>query len=287
MRRPPLLEFVDARKEFASGLFGRRRHVALELLALAFDGEEATITTIAGESGSGKTTVARLALGLLTPTAGEVRFRGESLTALSGPRRLAFRREVQAVFQDPYDAYNPFYTVDHVFDSLIGRFRLASKARAARALVEDALAVVGLDPRETLGRHAFELSGGQAQRVMIARAFLLKPRLIVADEPVSMVDASLRGVILETMLRLKRGHGISFLYVTHDLSTARWVSDDILVLHEGRVVERGPAARVLDAPEHAYTRLLVASIPLPDPDRRWGSAVPRVEGEPAPVGAAP
>jgi ABC-type oligopeptide transport system ATPase subunit len=165
--------------------------------------------------------------------------------------------------------YNPFYRVDHVFDMLVGRFRLARSRAEARELVEDALKVVGLDPGRILGRYPHQLSGGQRQRIMVARAFLLKPRLIVADEPVSMVDASLRATILEAMLRLRDDFGISFLYITHDLSTAYQVSDDIVILYRGRAVECGATRAVIDAPTHPYTKLLISSIPVPDPDVRW------------------
>jgi peptide/nickel transport system ATP-binding protein len=136
-------------------------------------------------------------------------------------------------------------------------------------MVEEALAVVGLDPSDTLGKYPHQLSGGQRQRLITARAFLLKPRIIVADEPVSMVDASRRAMILEIMLRLKQEFGISFLYITHDLSTAYDVCDDIIILYRGEVVEQGNAQAVISNPQHSYTRLLVDSIPIPDPDIRW------------------
>lgn len=266
----PLLEARAVSKVYGGGRFGRDGgHRALVDVSLALSAEEPRFVTIAGESGSGKTTIARLVLGLLRPTSGEIRYRGVPLDRLSRPQARAFRREVQAIFQDPFEVYNPFYRVDHVFEVPIKAFRLAAGRAEARRLVEEALDVVGLDASQVLGRYPHQLSGGQRQRVMVARAFLLRPRIIVADEPVSMVDASLRSSILEAMLRLKRDFGISFLYITHDLSTAAEVSDEIVVLHRGRVVERGPIRRVIEAPQDPYTRLLIASIPIPDPGVRW------------------
>lgn len=277
----PLLEVSDVSKRFGSGFLRRPRQLALDRVSFSVTGERATIVTIAGESGSGKTTLAWLVLGLLRPTSGCVRYRGRPLDALPRTERDAFRREVQAIFQDPYDVCNPFYTVDHVFNVVLGRFRVASTAAEGRRLVDAALEAVALSPKATLGRYPHELSGGQLQRLLVARAFLLRPRLIVADEPVSMVDASVRLEILETMARLRDAFGISFLYITHDLSTAAQLGDEILILHRGVVVERGPIADVIEAPRHEYTRLLIRSIPVPDPDVRWSAA--EAEADPARV----
>jgi ABC-type oligopeptide transport system ATPase subunit len=288
----PLLELVQVGKTFGGGMFGRDRAVAPALadFSLVLPADQPRMVTIAGESGSGKTTVARIVLGLLKPSAGTVRYRGADVQALGGRLARTYRREVQAIFQDPYEVYNPFYRVDHVFDMLVGRFRLAHSRAEARELVEHALEVVGLDPGLILGRYPHQLSGGQRQRIMVARAFLLKPRLIVADEPVSMVDASLRATILEAMLRLRDDFGISFLYITHDLSTAYQVSDEIVILYRGQAVERGPTRAVIDAPTHPYTQLLISSIPVPDPDVRWKgrldlSEVAQVEPTVTPVDA--
>jgi peptide/nickel transport system ATP-binding protein len=180
---------------------------------------------------------------------------------------------VQAITQDPFAAFNPFYKVDHVFDVLLRKFEIADTRARARTLIGEALEFVGLSPPETLGRYPHELSGGQRQRIMVARAFLLRPRLIVADEPVSMIDASLRATILEFVLRLKAELRVSFLYITHDLSTAYQISDEIVVLRHGHVVERGATRAVIDDPQHPYTQLLLRSIPQPDPDARWEGSV--------------
>ncbi|MBA2448305.1 MAG: ABC transporter ATP-binding protein [Chloroflexi bacterium] len=270
----PLLEVRGATKVFGGGLFTRRTTVALEDFSLAIQAEPPSITAVVGESGSGKTTLARLLLGLVTPTDGAVLYKGEDLRTLSSGERRAFRRDVQVIFQDPYEVYNPFYRVDHVLETPIAKFRLAGSKQEAEAMVERALRAVGLRPEETLGRFPHQLSGGQRQRVMVARALLIRPRLIIADEPVSMVDASLRATILGSLRQLNQEFGISLIYITHDLPTAYQISRDIIVLYRGSVAEVGDVERVVQDPKHPYTQLLVGSIPLPDPDRTWHGEAP-------------
>jgi peptide/nickel transport system ATP-binding protein len=265
-----LLEVRGATKTYRSGLFGGHTTVALDDMTLTLDDARPAITAVVGESGSGKTTLGSLLLGFISPTKGQALYRGKDLRRLSGGERSAFRRDVQAVFQDPFAAYNPFYTVDHVLTVPISRFRLARPGAESRRLIEEALAAVGLVPEETLGRYPHQLSGGQRQRIIVARALLLKPKVLIADEPVSMVDASLRATILESIHRLHRDLGISVLYITHDLTTAYHVSSQIVVLYRGSVMEVGDTETVVTDPQHPYTRLLIDSVPWPDPDRRWG-----------------
>lgn len=266
----PLLEMRDVTQVFGDPDDGT---VALENLSFSIDADEASFSSVVGESGSGKTTLARLLLGFQTPTKGTVLYRGQDLARANQSVKHRFRREVQAIFQDPFEVYNPFYKVDHLLSVPIRKFRLAGSRREARKLMEDALSQVGLRPEETLGRYPHQLSGGQRQRITVARALLLRPKLIVADEPVSMVDASLRATILETLRNLNLEFGISFLYITHDLTTAYQVSDNILVMYQGRVVETGAVEPVIKQSRHPYTQLLVSSIPLPDPNRRWGEEI--------------
>jgi oligopeptide/dipeptide ABC transporter ATP-binding protein len=266
---PPLLEAQCVTKTFGSGFLERHATVALADFSLAIDSERPSITAVVGESGSGKTTLARLLLGLVTPTQGQVLYQSQDLQRMSQAQWRAFRRDVQVIFQDPYEVYNPFYRVDHVLTTPVARFHLASSRAAARALVEDALQAVGLRPEETLGRFPHQLSGGQRQRVMVARALLLSPRLIVADEPVSMVDASLRATILGTLRTMHLERGISLLYITHDLATAYQISDNIVVLYRGSVVEAGAVDLVVKQPQHPYTQLLISSIPMASPERTW------------------
>ena len=264
----PLIEAVDVSKRFAGGL-GREGTLALAGLSLAIDAEEPSIIAVVGESGSGKTTFARLLLGLVEPTGGAIRYRGTDLRRLDRDGRRAFRHDVQAVFQDPYGVYNPFYRVDHVLTTPLRRFRLAASRARARELIGQALRTVGLQPEEILGRFPHQLSGGQRQRVMVARALLLQPKLIVADEPVSMVDASLRATILGSLRRLTDEHGISILYITHDLATAYQVADSILVLYRAHLAEAGAVEQVVKEPRHPYTQLLISAIPRAHAARDW------------------
>jgi peptide/nickel transport system ATP-binding protein len=213
--------------------------------------------------------MARILLGLETPSSGEVLYRGTNLRRLSASTWREFRRNVQAVFQDPFGVYNSAYKVDHMLEIPLRKFKLAGSRDESRSLIEQALRAVGLEPENTLGRYPHQLSGGQRQRTMVARTLLLRPRLIVADEPVSMIDASLRATVLGNLLQLKRQFGISLVYITHDLTTAYQISDGIVVLYQGEVVEAGDPEQIVRAPRHAYTQLLIRSIPEPDPERPW------------------
>ncbi len=268
----PLLEIRNVTKVYGGGLLrSSDQVVALQDFSLTLYEKPATITTIAGESGSGKTTLANLILGFISPTSGQILYKGRDIATMNKQQQLEYRREVQAVFQDPYEVYNPFYRVKHVFDLVISRFKLARSKQEARELVEEALRVVGMRGEEVLEKYPHQLSGGQRQRMMVARAFLLKPRLIVADEPVSMVDASLRAMILDIMLRMRDEYNISFLYITHDLSTAYQIGDQIYILYQGSVAERGETTQVIENPKHPYVQLLIDSIPVPDPTQRWST----------------
>lgn len=270
---PPLLEVRNAGKVFTRGLLKKESLVALDDFSLRIDVDQPRIITIAGESGSGKTTLANLVLGLLTPSAGEIRYNGTDIWHMSKPQWRTFRKEVQAIFQDPFEVYNPFYRIDHVLETMVRKFDLAHDRAEARMMIRDGMEVLGLKPDEVLGKFPHQLSGGQRQRIMVARAFLPKPRLIVADEPVSMVDASLRALLLDNMLRMKHEFGISFLYITHDLSTAYQISDEIYILYLGGIAEHGDVAHVIQHPQHPYTQLLVGSIPIADPTAKWHDKV--------------
>jgi oligopeptide/dipeptide ABC transporter ATP-binding protein len=265
-----LLEFKNVTKTYSRGLLSRVSTTALNDISLKLETEQPTIMTVAGESGSGKTTLAMLLLGFITPTSGQILYKGKNIQTLRGEERMLFRREVQAVFQDPFAVFNPFYTVDHLLSVPIDRFKLAKSKSEARAIMVDALTAVGLRPGDVLGRFPHQLSGGQRQRINVARALVLRPKLLVADEPVSMVDASLRANILETLRGLQRNHGVSIIYITHDLTTAYHIAKSIIVLYRGSVMEAGDVDAVIKTPQHPYTRLLVDSIPWPDINRRWG-----------------
>jgi peptide/nickel transport system ATP-binding protein len=273
-----LLEAQNVTRRFGGGFLQKGGTVAVDGVSLVIDEDKPSITTIAGESGSGKTTLARLLLGVIQPTSGSILYRGQALRDMDRSARRRFRREVQAIFQDPYEAYNPVYKVDQTLTAPVRKFGLPHDR------IEESLRLAGLRPEETLGRYPHQLSGGQRQRIMVARALLLSPRVILADEPVSMVDASLRATILESLVRLKRDLGISLVYITHDLTTAYQVSQNIYVLYRGSVAEVGSVDKVIKEPKHPYTRLLVNSIPLADPDLQWGSDN-GVEAKPSTPGA--
>lgn len=270
MKLPNLLELQNVTKVFGGGLFNRSNvTVAVDDVSFAITSDRPTITAVAGESGSGKTTLSRLLLGVIKPTTGSVIYESQDVASLSGSDRRNFRREVQPIFQDPFEVYNPFYKADHLLHVAIEKFGLAGSKDERVHLIREALETVGLRPDEMLGRYPHQLSGGQRQRMMVARALLLKPRIILADEPVSMVDASLRATILESIRTLNRDLGISVVYVTHDLTTAYQICDDILVMYKGSVVEQGSVEKVIQDPKHPYTRLLVESIPQMRSDSGW------------------
>lgn len=259
-----LLELRNVTKAFPGGT------VALDDISFSLDADSPSIISVAGESGSGKTTLGLVALGFLDITSGSVLYKGNDLSKLSKEAQTAFRKEVQAVFQDPFAVYNPFYKVDHIMEVPITNFRLAKSKAEARRMMEEALVSVGLRPEETLGRFPHQLSGGQRQRFAVARALLLRPTLLIADEPVSMVDASLRATILESINKLNRELNVTILYITHDLTTAYHVSDYIIILYRGSVMEAGDVDMVISDPKHPYTQLLIDSIPWPDLQRQWG-----------------
>jgi len=260
--------------DHVSKIFGSRKSytVALDDMSLALSAESASIITVAGESGSGKTTIGMLLLGFYAPTYGQVLYNGKNIADLDREGMWQYRREIQAVFQDPFAVYNPFYKVDNLLSIPIKNFKLAKSKTEAYELMEDAFRRVGLRPEETLGRFPHQLSGGQRQRIAVARALLLKPKLLITDEPVSMVDASLRSTILKALRGINQEFNIPILYITHDLTTAYHVSDYIMILYLGSVMEAGNVSSIITGPKHPYTQLLVNSIPWPDPKLKWGNA---------------
>ena len=256
-----LLEISDVSKHFGTGgLLSRKTVHAVERVSFALAAETPEIFTIIGESGSGKTTLARMILGLEHPTSGEIRFRGEPVTHLNGAERLKFMASVQPVFQNPFEAFNPLKKVDRYLAATAQRFLGLRDKGEIDAAMDAALQKVGLSLAEVGGRFPHELSGGQLQRAAIARALIPNPPLLIADEPVSMVDASLRMSIVNLLRALRDDFGVSVIYITHDLATAYYISDRLIIMQKGRVVEMGPARVVLDNPEHPYSRLLKASV---------------------------
>ena len=271
-----LLGLENASKTFRHGLLGKDV-VALQPISLRFSDCNPKIIAMVGQSGSGKSACGNLMLGFQKPTTGRIVFRGRDVATMNRREGTEFRRQVQAVFQDPYAAFNPFYTVDHAFTVPLRRFGIASNRAEAYDIMADAVERVGLEPNATFGSHSHQLSGGQRQRIMVARALALRPKFIVADEPVSMVDASLRATILENIRKLRDEFGISVFYITHDLATAHQSSDGIIVLYRGKVVEAGLPDEVMCDPKHPYTVQLIESIPSTDPDQVWGGLHEPVE----------
>lgn len=257
----PLLEVEGLSKSFAaSRLFGSGRTInAVRDVSFRLGRGEAI--AVVGESGSGKSTVARLLLRLEKPDAGSIRLDGRDvLAAERGSASLAYRRRVQMVFQDPFGSLNPVHSVLHHLERPLLRHHRATRADV-RARAEALLDTVGLRPAgDFLLRFPHELSGGQRQRVAIARALAVQPDVLVADEPTSMLDVSIRVGILNLLAQLKRDHGLGIVLITHDLASARYLADRVLVCHRGRVVEDGPTDAVVEHPAHPYTRALIASI---------------------------
>lgn len=242
---------------------------AVDHVSFTLTGDPAHIVSLVGESGSGKSTIARIMLGLQRPSEGQVTYYGQDIYRLKGQDFNRYRRDVQAVFQDPYGIFNPFYRVDRVLWTALKQFKVTSSREQGQDLIEEALNAVGLRPPDVLGRYPHQISGGQRQRIMLARAYMLRPSFIIADEPVSMLDAAVRVLFLNILLDFKQKYGISTLFITHDLSTAYYLGGEAMVISRGKIVEQGSVDEVLVTPKHPYTKMLLASLPSPDPDDRW------------------
>jgi peptide/nickel transport system ATP-binding protein len=253
----PLLRLDNVSQTFnRGGLLSAQRIDAVKNVSftLAADGPE--IFTLIGESGAGKTTLARMILGMQKPSSGTLEFEGRAIATAPGAARRKFMARVQPIFQNPFEAFNPLKRIDRLLFLTARRFGGVARGASAEQAVDTALQRVGLSLAEIRGRFPHELSGGQLQRVAIARALVSKPHLIVADEPVSMVDASLRMSIVNLFASLRDKMRISIIYITHDLATAYTISDRLLILQDGAVVEAGDARAVLSAPQHPYSRAL-------------------------------
>ena len=262
----PILEVDRVTKTYAKGgFFARATIAAVDDVSFAIEADRPEIFAIIGESGSGKTTLARMILNTLPPSSGTLRFRGKDLAgARSRKAHLAFMQQVQPIFQNPFEAFNPLKRVDRYLFATARRFTPARRRADVNDQADIALRKVGLSLAEVKGRFPHELSGGQLQRTAVARALISRPSLIVADEPVSMVDASLRMAIVNLFRTLRDDLGVSIIYITHDLATAYYISDRIIIMRNGRVVEGGDARTVLDNPQHPYSILLKASVLSPE-----------------------
>jgi peptide/nickel transport system ATP-binding protein len=257
-----LLDVRNVSKRFTmGGIFGRKSVNAVVDASFSLSMDKPEIFTIIGESGSGKTTLARMILGLEDVSEGQILFRGQKVDRRGGrAQRLAFMASVQPVFQNPFEAFNPLKRIDRYLESTARRFLDTSDKTRIGGAMDEALQKVGLSLTEVSGRFPHEMSGGQLQRCAIARALIPSPSLLVADEPVSMVDASLRMSIVNLLKSLRDDLGVSVIYITHDLATAYYISNRLIIMQRGQIVEMGDARTVLDSPEHPYSRLLKASV---------------------------
>ena len=252
------------------------------LRQVSFDIAGGEVVTLIGESGSGKTTLGRIVLRLTSPSSGQVTFDGRDISAFSGSRLREYYRHVQGVFQDPFSSYNPIYRADRVLELVRSVYFPQLREPQWQDKVEAALHAVALNPADVLGRYPHQLSGGQQQRLLIARALLLDVRLLVADEIISMLDASTRVDILNLLISLKRS-GLAILFITHDLSLGHYVSDRTVILRRGAIVEMGDTVEVFGHPRHPYTRNLLAAVP--ELHRKWRrDPVARAEGGDRPAG---
>ena len=270
-----LLEVNELTKRYAQGnVLARITLTAVD--RVSFYIKPAEIFTLAGESGCGKTTTAKVVLGFEEATTGAIFHNGKPQTRNEKPW---LTEGVQAIFQDPFSTFNPMRTVDSYFHETVQNFRLAKSKQEAVERIDKKLRLVGLTYHEFAGKYPNEFSGGQLQRISIARALLTDPKLIIADEPVSMVDASLRMSIVNLFKQLRDELGVSILYITHDLATAYYVSDRIAIMFRGNIVEMGTVEQVLMNPKHPYSKLLRDSIPQADPQKRWTTTVKLSEFE--------
>jgi oligopeptide/dipeptide ABC transporter ATP-binding protein len=283
-RGEPLLEVRDlktrfsVRGSFLDRLRGRESGSVKAVDGVSFDLRRGEVLGLVGESGSGKTTLGRTLLGLVNASEGSVKLDGQELTGLGEGAFRPFRRRLQIVFQDPHASLNPAMTIGEAVGDPLRIHGLAGNREQAQSRVAGALERVGLQPAEAfMTKYPGDLSGGQKQRAVLARAIILRPEVLIADEPVSMLDMSVRAKILELMLGLKRDLDLTYVYITHDLATARFFCDRIAIMYLGKIVEIGPAADIYADPKHPYTVALLRAIPEPDPTRSVPRDLPRGE----------
>lgn len=274
----PILEAVELTKHFnTGGALSARVVRAVEGANVRL--YKSHVVALVGESGSGKSTIVRMLARLYEPTAGDIRFKGESVLRDKGRRALLkYRSQVQMIFQDPFSSLNPVHRISYHLERPLKLHGKARRGRALREQILDLLREVSLYPAEEfIDKYPHQLSGGQRQRVAIARALAVQPEVILADEPISMLDVSIRMGVLNLMAKLRTEQNIAFLYITHDIASARYFADDILVMYAGHIVEKANSEDLIQEPKHPYTQLLLSAVP--DPERGLRTAEVEIVGE--------
>ncbi|MDK6028830.1 ABC transporter ATP-binding protein [Ignisphaera sp. 4213-co] len=262
------LRIENVTKLYGYGLLGLKKFKALDNISMDIDLTKPRIVVLAGETGSGKTTLLRIIMGMVKPNIGRVFYKGRDIHKLRGSEAKWYRREVQPIFQDPYETFNPLRKIDSYFYDTIRNVVGIKNRGEAEHRIDESLRFVGLSLDRVKGKYPHEFSGGELQRISIARALLTHPKMLLADEPVSMLDATLRVGILNILKNLKEKLNMVIIYVTHDLSTAYYIGDDISIMYRGTLVEYGPISKVYQEPRHPYTYALLESILEPDPSIR-------------------
>ena len=263
-----LKKYFPVQKSFLEQLLARKISYVKAVDDVTFSINKREIFTLAGESGCGKTTTGRLVVRLLKPTSGKIIFNDEDISKFEGEKLRLLRRKMQIVFQDPYASLNPRMAVGDAVGHPLEIYGVA-KGEEKKKIVLDVFDKVGLTPAEQfVNLYPHQLSGGQRQRAALARSIILKPELIVADEPVSMIDVSLRTTIIDLMLNFREELGLTYLFITHDLAVAKYISDRIAIMYLGKIIEMGSKESLFARPTHPYTQALLSAIPVPDPERK-------------------
>jgi len=268
LRVEHLTKYYPVEKSFLEKVLTKCKHFVKAVDDISFTVQRGEIFTLAGESGCGKTTTGKLVVRLISPTSGKIFFNGEEITTLEHEDLRMLKRKMQIIFQDPYASFNPRMKIGDAVGHPLEIHGLATREEKLQKVLE-LFNRVGLTPAEKfVGLYPHQMSGGQRQRAAMARSLILQPEFIVADEPVSMIDVSLRTAIVDLMLNLRKDFGLTYLFITHDLAIAKYISDRIGIMYLGRIVELGDKQTIFSNPVHPYTQALLAAIPVPDPDRR-------------------